>query len=46
MRPFKKIALTTTAIVTLATAVSANIYEGQLTSYTEPRNLTTPMAWV
>ncbi|WP_299752695.1 S8 family peptidase, partial [uncultured Tateyamaria sp.] len=35
MRPFKTLALTTTAIVTLATAVSANIYAGQLTSFSD-----------
>ncbi|WP_299775436.1 S8 family peptidase [uncultured Tateyamaria sp.] len=35
MRPFKTLALTTTAIVTLATSVSANIYAGQLTSFSD-----------
>ncbi|NOA05216.1 hypothetical protein GTF27_21575 [Roseobacter sp. HKCCD8507] len=40
MRGFKKLVLTTTAIATLATAVSANIYTGQLTSYSDQQVLT------
>ncbi len=39
MRLIKTLALTTTAIVTLATAVSANIYESQLTSYSDQQVL-------
>ncbi|WP_299085840.1 S8 family peptidase [uncultured Ruegeria sp.] len=39
MFSFRKLILTTTAIVTLATAVSANIYSGQLTSYSDEQAL-------
>ncbi|WP_299752980.1 hypothetical protein, partial [uncultured Tateyamaria sp.] len=39
MRLIKTLALTTTAIVTLATSVSANIYAGQLTSYSDQQAL-------
>ena len=39
MRPFKKIALTMTAIATLATSVFANVCEGQLTSYSDQQVL-------
>ncbi|WP_298938579.1 S8 family peptidase [uncultured Ruegeria sp.] len=39
MFSFRKLILTTPAIVTLATAVSANIYSGQLTSYSDEQAL-------
>ena len=39
MRGFRKLVLTTTAIATLATAVSANIYSDQLTSYSDQQAL-------
>ncbi|NOC00688.1 S8 family serine peptidase [Roseobacter sp. HKCCD8822] len=39
MRLFRTLALTTTAIITLATSVSANIYAGQLTSYSDQQVL-------
>ncbi len=39
MRHFRKLALTATAIVTLATSVFANIYEGQLISYSDQQVL-------